>query len=195
MSNLIVIGICGQARSGKDTAAAALSLLRGCHRIALADGVREAFAGLSGPSAEFHKELNAEHNFRRALQTLGTEARNAANAPGLWVHLALTKINYASRLHPKPRTRFVIPDIRYRLEEAMLRHQVAQWRGRFGILRLTREGETIPEAAHSSETEVGLVPCSETYHNDGTIEQLVAAACGFFDRISGRQANDLGVPS
>jgi hypothetical protein len=184
MSQLIVIGICGQARTGKDTAAAAVSLLRGCHRIALADGVREAFAGLSGPTAEFHKELNATHNFRRALQTLGTEARNAANAPGLWVHLALTKIYYASRIHPNPRHRFVIPDLRFRLEAAMLIHQVAQWRGRFAVLGLERTGEVIPEAGHSSETEVASVPRLETYQNDGTIGELIEAACRFFDRVS-----------
>jgi hypothetical protein len=190
MSDLIVIGICGRARSGKTTAANTLALYRGCHVVGLADGIREAFMGLSGPTAELHKELTEAHNFRRMLQTLGTESRNAVNAPGLWVHLVLAKIHYLSQIHPVPRLAFVIPDIRYRHEESMIRFQVARWRGRFGVLKLIRPAAGIPEADHSSERDVDNVPCHGEYRNDGTIEQLIDFSCNFFDLVS---VSSLGV--
>jgi hypothetical protein len=187
VTDLVVIGLCGKARSGKDTAAAALSLHRGCHRIALADGIREALASLSGPSGDFYKELTPEHNFRRALQTLGTEGRDAANCPGLWVDLALAKIWYAWRLHPVQRSRFVIPDIRYRHEAAMFRSQVARWGGRFGILGLIRRDADIPESSHSSETEVSNVITNRDFYNESTVGKLILASVQFFDGlVSGR---------
>ena len=104
-NSLVVIGICGRARSGKDVAANALAIHRDCHRVALADGVRDALHSLSGMTGEFYKGLTPDHNYRRALQQLGTEARNKVNAPGLWVHLALAKIAYAALYFPTPRMR------------------------------------------------------------------------------------------
>lgn len=185
MSDLIVIGVCGKARVGKDLAARAIQLHRGCHRIALADGVKSGFDDLDGPGRELSKELGeASLSHRWAWQQFGTEARESVHAPGLWVHLALAKIYYAHRLHPVPRSRFVIPDIRRRLEVAILKHQVAQWHGRFGVVKLTREGVEIPESGHSSETEVDVVPCHQTLENDGTIDDLVRMVCRFFDEVS-----------
>jgi hypothetical protein len=190
MSEIIVIGICGRARSGKTTAANALALHRGCHVVGLADGIRDAFSSLSGPTGELHKELDSVHNFRRMLQTLGTESRDAVNAPGLWVHLALAKIHYLSHIHPVPRRAFVIPDVRYRHEESMIRFQVARWHGRFGVIRLVRPSASIAEAGHSSETEVDNVPCHGEYLNDGTIDELINFSCNFFDLVS---VSSLGV--
>lgn len=180
-SDLIVIGICGKARSGKDLCSSALSLHRNCHRIALADPIRSALIDLGGPTADILKGLSPDHNYRRAMKELGTASRDAVNAPGLWVHLALAKIHYASMVFPGRWTRFVIPDIRFRHEEGMLRYQVEQWRGKFGILRLVRTGEPIAESSHASETEVDYVPCHTTYYNEGSIEDLIAAAVEFFD--------------
>jgi hypothetical protein len=184
MSILVVIGICGKARSGKDTAANSLCLYRDFHRIALADGIREALAGLGGPTGSFLKELTPEHNYRRALQTLGTESRDAANCPGLWVHLALTKIHYAHKIHPVKRDRFVIPDIRYRHESSMFRSQVARWGGRFGVLKLSRPEAEIAESSHSSETEVDNVISDLIYENDSSLDDLVISVLRFFDRLA-----------
>ena len=55
---LHVIGITGKARSGKDSAACVLGC-EGFKRIALADALREQFAGLNGPTWELTKDLDA----------------------------------------------------------------------------------------------------------------------------------------
>lgn len=182
---LIVVGITGKARSGKDTTAGILTTFRGCHRIALADGVRSAFDELSGPTKELHKELGGEMTYRRTLQTLGTECREAANALGLWVHLLLAKIRFLSAHWPNPRNRFVIPDIRFRREVSMVRHQVQLWGGSYGTLRLTHPGgPAIAEADHVSETELDTIRADREYENAGTVEDLASAAVGFFDDVA-----------
>lgn len=182
---LIVVGITGRARSGKDAAATLLAAHRGCHRIALADGVRSAVADLGGPTGEFLKELTPSHNYRRALQLAGTEARDLANAPGLWVDLLLTKIAYAAYLHPVPRRRFAIPDVRYGHEESMIRHWVRRKQGVFAMLRLVRPGvDPIAESAHSSEAGVDGVPADRVIENSGSIADLQAAILESFDRAA-----------
>lgn len=49
---------------------------------------------------------------------------------------------------------------------------------------VTRGGAPIPEASHSSETEVDAVPCDFAYTNDGTIEELSAAMVELFDYMA-----------
>jgi hypothetical protein len=180
---LIVIGTCGRARAGKDTLASALALHRGCHRIALADPIRSALEEMGGPSREVLKEL---HDYRRAMQLLGTESRDAVNAPGLWTHLFLAKIHYLASVHPVPRRAFVVPDIRFRLERSMIEHQVNRWRGAFGLMKLTRDVPEIAESSHVSETEVDVVPCDWTYANAGSVDDLISAGVKFFDAVVAR---------
>jgi hypothetical protein len=108
MSNrLEIIGLCGVARSGKDTAAKCLELDHGFMRVALGDGLRGAFWAIDGPSWELTKELElAGVTSRWGLQTLGTEAREALTIGGahryLWIDLLLVGIRYLAFHHPRP---------------------------------------------------------------------------------------------
>lgn len=185
---LVVIGITGKARAGKDRSASALAYHRDCFRVALADGVRSAVRDMDGPGWELTKELAAVGKSARwALQTLGTEARLDANAPGLWIQLVAAKIRYLSHYHPVPRTRFVVSDVRFRAEVSMLRHFTQHMGGSFGVLRLTRpDGPALDstEAAHVSETELETIRADREYENAGTVEELAAAAVAFFDDVA-----------
>jgi hypothetical protein len=176
---LIVIGLTGRARAGKDTAAQALCLHRGFTRLSLGDGVRSAFNELSGPSCEFHKELTPEHNYRRALQKLGAESRFATYNSRLWCSYLLAKIHYAWKVHPVSRNRFVVPDVRFPLEVAALLAGTKRWGGKFALVEVTRPASArIAESDHPSETameESGILPDS-TLINSGDIDHLVAEA-------------------
>jgi hypothetical protein len=187
LDDLIVIGITGRARAGKDLCASFLVSLRGCHRLALADGIRSALADLGGPTGEVMKSLTPDHNYRRAMQLLGTEARLAAGADRLWVDLALAKIYYAAALHPAPIRRFAVPDVRYSLEVEAFRTTVAAWGGRFGLLKVVRTHVgPIAESDHSSETSVDRLDYDRAAMHDSDRHNLAHLACRFFDDIARR---------
>lgn len=170
---LTVIGITGKARSGKDTAAQALVMRRGFHRIGLADAVRSAFGDLSGQTGELFKELTGDHTYRKALQVLGTEGRLATKNPRLWSQVALAKIYYAWKLHPVSRSKFVIPDVRFLIEVATLTACVSRWGGAFHLIRIERPGcESIAESSHRSETEMAQLQPAVTIQNDASVQML-----------------------
>jgi hypothetical protein len=172
---LIVIGLCGEARSGKDTVAQHLVHEFGFTRIGLADGVRSAFADIDGPTWEARKELEAAGKTNRwAAQTLGTECREFVGCDTHWIDHALIKINYLARQHPVARTRFVIPDIRFGFEAENFTDVIGAWNGKFACWRITRPGSglTGDAAKHSSETGVSDVRCTERISNDSSIQVL-----------------------
>lgn len=177
MNNLIVIGLAGRARSGKDTVAQHLVHRHGFFRIGLADGVRAAFRDLDGPTWERTKELDPEIGFslRWALQTLGTECRTkVVGARCHWVHHALIKIAYMAIHHQEPRHRFVIPDIRFRFEERELDMRLPTMDGIFRCWMIERDGAGLAGELgnHSSETEIEKIPVSLGIGNHGTIAEL-----------------------
>ena len=174
MSKLQVIGICGKARSGKDTVAAHLVHNHGFFRIALADGVRSAFSDLDGVTWERRKELEAANKTARwALQILGTECRTYFDTADHWIDHLLIKIIYMSQHHPRPQFRFVIPDIRSPNEQDVLARTLSELAD-LVIVGLSRpdSGLTGEQATHSSETGVDEVQCDERIVNDKGIPEL-----------------------
>jgi hypothetical protein len=180
VSKLIVIGIAGKARAGKDTAASHLVNAHGFFRIALADGVRSAFTSLDGPTWELRKELSADNkNDRWAAQILGTEARRSLEFLGSvandhWICESAIKIAYMYSFHPVERRRFVVPDIRFPREAELLGIIVRHWGGEFMSLGLSRNGSGLSgdAAKHSSETSVDSVVCDHSIVNDEGIPEL-----------------------
>lgn len=169
---LVVIGIVGHARAGKDTVAKILGAHHGFHRVALADIVRMAFGSLDGPTWELHKDFSADFLPRRSLQLLGTEARDEVGSETLWCDVILAMIRYADRLHPRRINRFVIPDIRYPHEAVRLKAVVQSWGGTFEAWRVRRNTPKIAESNHSSELFIDKVPVNADLCNDGTIGYL-----------------------
>ncbi len=186
MSDLIVIGICGKARSGKDTVAQHLVNEHGFFRVALADGIRSAFSDLDGPTWELRKELEAAGKTGRwALQTLGTECRQATHNSEIWVDTALAKINYLWMHHVPSRNRFVIPDIRFPGEYDSIDDRVGKWGGQFVFWKVERpdSGLTGDAGKHSSETEIESIKADVTIQNKYSLGDLRSASSGLINRI------------
>jgi hypothetical protein len=184
MSELIVVGITGKARAGKDSVSNALATFRGCKRVALADGVRAAFNDLSGVTGEYFKTLTPEFNYRKALQTLGTEARWLTKSVRVWTEVAMTKIAYAHACHPKNDHLFVIPDVRYMLEVAHLMAVTHRLGGKFALMKVIRPNQPdIAECLHSSETEMEKIKPFCVITNSAGLPELCESACTWFDEI------------
>lgn len=170
---LVVIGLTGPSRSGKDSAGKILSALYGFHRIALADAMKSSFDDLSGPSRDMHKDLSDDFSQRRAWQLLGTESRIEIGEPSLWTGVALAKIHYATFNHPRPIRRFVIPDVSYPDEIDGLRHCIAgMWGGWYETWSVERPGLGPIREAHSSEVSRRLLSGDRTISNGGTLANL-----------------------
>jgi hypothetical protein len=193
-SRIVIVGITGRAGSGKDSASDALVLRSGYTRIALADAVKDAFDALSGPTRQWHKELDDwGMSQRRAWQLLGTEARNATGCVEMWAALTCAKIAYAAYWHPAPRFRFVVPDVRFPFEAEYLRRFARDTAGACGIVRVDRPGlSPIAEAAHSSETELdGIDPDQEIVNRQSPqwrdhLEIAICSAAAEIEKRLGR---------
>lgn len=171
---LTVIGICGHNRVGKDTVAAVLCSQAGFTRIALADGVREAFGGLDGPTWELRKDMDAAGaKSREAMQVLGTECREEIGSRLHWANHLLIKIRYAAFHHAPARVDFVIPDIRFPHEPEAIRQQIKAWGGRYETWKVVRPGFGA-SSGHASETDVDQIACDRTIRNTCTKGMLFA---------------------
>jgi hypothetical protein len=171
---LIVVGVVGPARSGKDTVAKILELHAGFTRVALADPIKAAFDALGGAGRETHKELGGFQamTVRRAWQLFGTEARQDIGCPLLWVDVALATIRYAEAYHARRRFRFVIPDVRYEHEHGRLDEAISAMGGHYESWGVDRGILRPSYPLHSSETSYGDVPTIAAISNSGTIADL-----------------------
>jgi hypothetical protein len=172
-----ILGFCGVARSGKDTAAQALE---GFTRIAFADGVREALLALDPVITHRHRPpsgLNSlvnlsvafdcyglnwdsikhySNNLRELLQRMGTEAGRNIHGDDCWIRLAQRKIEAAPG-------DVVITDCRFANEAQAIR----DWGGT--VIRIDRPGVSAcnDHASERLEFEPDAVIV-----NDGTIAEL-----------------------
>ena len=172
---LVVVGITGPARSGKDTVAKILASHHGFTRVALADGIRAAFNNLSGPTWELHKDWGGFNGYlpRQSMQEMGTECRMDLGNRWLWTDVALASIRYGERYHPRRLSRFVIPDIRFPHEHSRIKGIVEEWGGTFECWRVHRDGPAVKGSHHSSETSIDDVPVDVHITNYGLVGNLV----------------------
>ncbi len=193
MSDLIVIGISGLARSGKDTIANHLVHAAGFTRIALADGVRSSLDDIDGPTWQIRKELDKhQKGFRWPQQTMGGDCREGfdQSLSETYINDAFIKIRYLAKFHPVPRSRFVIPDVRHPYEPDRLRI-LAHWLGgEFECWKVERPGAGLEgdAANHASETSVADVKADKTFQNNLDIGCLLGSVDIVLDRILNRFA-------
>lgn len=164
-----IIGICGPARSGKDTAAEFVLAAQGGYRYSFADPLRAMLkAGLGIDMNDPHWKQNKETPIfafgnkspRQMMQWLGTEWGRQLVDENLWITLAKNEL---MRRGPG----MVIADVRFE-NEAGLVHG-------FGgkLIHLSRR--TAPAVhAHASEGGVEIEPGDFVYANDSTLEDLQA---------------------
>jgi len=124
---MILIGIAGKARSGKDTIAEYMVNEYGAHRYALADPLKEAISVATGiPLDDFYNEekKEIENPFwglspRYFAQHFGTECMRHQFREDFWLKRAeLEYVRVLQECHP---AFFVIPDIRFENEVDWIR--------------------------------------------------------------------------
>lgn len=174
---LIVIGISGIARSGKDTVASQLVHSHGFFRLALADSLRGAFADIDGPTWQIRKELDeAGKGFRWPLQILGTECRKwyDDSLAEVWINCLMAKVAFLSGHHHPRRRQFCVPDVRFPHEERRLRKLTTSLGGKFYSWRVDRPGAGLTGGAakHASESLVNEVATNVVLLNDSSILTL-----------------------
>jgi hypothetical protein len=166
----MLIGLCGVARSGKDSAAQHLIDNFGFTKIAFADGVRQMALGIDpyvhteqprhyteggAPMARYsdvlknigYENAKALPDVRRLLQRCGTEGGRKIFGDDVWVSAMAHRIGALARRDAN----IVISDVRFPNEAEFIR-RVGGY-----VIRMLRPGYVNPDAAimlHESETQV-----------------------------------------
>lgn len=180
-----LIALCGQAGSGKDTAAEMLydalvynKGLAAVRRYAFADPIRDmitvlmGYTGYSGATGlqwmqdRVLKEQPIDgigHSYRKLAQTLGTEWGRAVD-PDLWVKLTQARIQKLRFTTDHPVT-VIITDLRFPNEAKMVKDMGGV------IWRITGRSAGI-STQHASEQLVDQIECDAEIDNTGTLTQL-----------------------
>lgn len=182
-TSLRVIGIAGEAESGKDSIAKYLAARHGFTIIRMGDGPRAAFADLDGPDWDLRKDLDAYGLSNRwPLQVIGTECRedlpDEVARTAFWSHYVLVKILYLYHYHPKTRNRFAVSGIRYAHEPLVIGGAVRDLGGHFEVWGVERPGHEIggPDSGHSSENSLHAVIPDRIILNNRSIPELLDMA-------------------
>lgn len=162
-----IVGFCGKAGSGKDTAAEALGQLA-FHRFAFADPIKEMLNVAFGWKPEKWldrewKESNLpgrNYSPRRLAQTMGTEWGRYTVDPDLWHYVI------ESRITASGVSRVVITDVRFDNEARWIKQQGGL------VIELLRPS-VVPVAEHVSEKGVSTHLVDFTLLNHGTKEDFV----------------------
>ena len=175
----MIIGLCGAAGSGKDTAASRLVLFHGFLRFAFADPIYDAVSAITGLEIHELKDRSRKENClgwisyspRRLLQSLGTEWGRDMIHPEIWVMSLMQRVEGVRDA--------VITDVRFNNEaEAILARGGEVWRvvGREAIIGAEA-------SSHASECGVADKYISATITNGGSIDDLWAAVDGAYERL------------
>ena len=166
-----IIGIKGEARSGKNTVAEVCVEECGYMTYGFADPIKRALAGWltnAAKTVSVHdiETLKAEIPIRKALQMIGTEIGRDIISKTLWIDCLKARIDPTLKIG----FNIVIPDVRFLNEAAAIR----DWGGVvWGVRRPDHEDELPNECAlHKSEMEVSEIQCDHTFVNDGSVDAL-----------------------
>lgn len=179
-----LIGLCGYAQVGKDTAASLL-INAGWERVAFADKLRDVLYAMNPIVGSFDdgewpffrddqddvrvrgivdacgwdEAKTSAVEIRQLLQRLGTEAGRENIDNNIWVGLGEDKIEAA---FPNP---VVVTDCRFQNELALIKRRKGT------LVWIDRPGVE-PANAHASEHSVSRSDCDLVLDNDGSIEDL-----------------------
>ena len=153
----LILGLCGPAGAGKDTAANYLCSAHGFERYAFAEPMRDMLEALFVPAGLDYAYIHEPHlkeqpvpglgfSYRHMAQTLGTEWARAHLDPNFWLRIAELRLGLPNApIHD----RIVITDVRFTNELAwIVNHD--------GVTaRIERPG-VAPVRAHVSEQQVAV---------------------------------------
>ncbi|HEY0819773.1 MAG TPA: hypothetical protein VGD46_13400 [Rhizobacter sp.] len=159
---VIVVGLTGLARSGKDTAASVLVEEFGFRRLAFADALKEGCAAMLGLPLHRMYEGDRESilpewgfSIRDFLQRMGTECVRTQFGADFWIKAVCQRI--ASKVE-QGNLRFVISDARFDNEaQWVLSHATSH------VVRVVRPG--IAKMDHASERGISDTLVTATLGN------------------------------
>lgn len=166
-----LIGICGKARSGKDTIAKYLWNQHAFTRIAFADPVKLAAQKIFGLTDaqtwnDDLKEVEIPYwgmSPRRMFQLVGTEGGRDIFGYDLWIKRFI--LSYSMFKHTDD---VVVPDVRFDNEAETIRELG-------GIIIEVRRGQGLAGEAAQHKSEAGLsLPPDNVITNEGTLAELYA---------------------
>jgi hypothetical protein len=168
-----LIGVHGKARSGKDTFARALNKTEAFHRMAFADPLKSAVAGLFNIPLEvaFSEDKDQEVKpwgltLRDILQRFGTEAMRDVFGQDFWINRWL-----AEYLELQDHN-VVVTDVRFANEAALIRSMGGT------VVHMQRDGAGLagPLSGHLSEQTLPYEPGDVIVLNNGTVDNLTSKA-------------------
>lgn len=173
----LLIGLTGNARTGKTTTAQHLSLEHGFECYAFADPMRDALMAMFQLSPEdFEGDAKEQpvdwlgRSPRQLMQLLGTEWGRHMISANLWVEVAEQHLNaIANATFPTPS--FVISDVRFENEADFIRR-------RGGVIVHLLRFEAPKVNAHVSEAGVSL-------HKDDLVLMNNGDLAGLYSQIEG----------
>ena len=187
-----LIGLAGKARSGKDTAARYIVKKHGYARVAFADPVKEAAAGMFGISINYFydDDLKEEpHPFwgispREMVQKVGTECARQVFGDDIWIRRAQLELQriaqyneYAQQdKYVKAIPGVVMSDVRYENEAAWIRDSG-------GIIIHIQRDAVSKVRGHSSENGVACDAVDYRVFNGTTVESFCDSMEGLLRHI------------
>jgi hypothetical protein len=175
---MILIGICGKARSGKDSATEYLVEDRGFARYSMADPIRNMLSQI-GVFYDTDSEKESPHKAlgkspRQMMQTLGTEWGRDCVDKDIWLKLGQEAVSKAAlRSYPG----VVIPDIRFQNE--------ANWVKENGTLIQIVRPDNVEVSPHSSEG--GVQGSDYVVHNNGSLGDLYRELDNIMEKVSAKE--------
>ena len=186
---MILIGLAGVARSGKDTAASVLATELGLYRHAFADPIKRMLEQVFGDNFVNGDRERIDPisgvSYRKLMQTLGTEWGRATH-PALWTRVAKAKWEWVKEGCPVDYKKgitenvmlgafgdhagMVISDVRFDNE--------AEWiRSEGGIIvHVDRpDTEKVGIEGHASEQVMSRLPFDLVVENKGSLEEFSMA--------------------
>lgn len=178
---MMLIGIAGRARSGKDTVAASLANTLGLYQYAFAEPLKVMLKSVFGD--HFHVGDRSGicpetgRTYRHMMQTLGTElGRNLWNEE-VWVNLVAKEFEklkanpfrkggaFDARLGPEGYKGMILSDVRFASE--------ADWIVRKGGVVVMVNRAAIPGIGMHASEQQDLTPyVNHRVENNGTLEEL-----------------------
>lgn len=173
---IIIVGVSGFARSGKDTVCDYAVDHFGYRKVGFSDPIREIAKTIFGFEDEDFvnerkEEINPVWNLspRFALQKIGTEGSRNVFQDDIWIRCIERKI--AKLVEKEDQRKFIIRDLRYENEADFVRSQ----EGHFGlVLHVLRPSqERIRLSEHPTERGIEIQSAHDiVLENTGTIEDM-----------------------
>jgi hypothetical protein len=159
-----IIGIAGQAGSGKDTAGSFLLSFLGGYTYGFADPVKRMLAQIGVDLSDPYWEANKDKKVpllgvspRRLMQTLATEWGQGFVRKDIWLIMAQDRFLRSGR-------GMIVTDVRFEHE--------ADWVRRSGGRIVHLIGRKYGVEAHSSEEQLNIDPADFVLNNSGSRENL-----------------------